>query len=55
MTEQNYKVYNATQQEDHTTRLTYEEAVELAVCYYTEWEDEDDYEWEEINGELIEL
>jgi hypothetical protein len=30
MTEQNYKVYNATQQEDHTTRLTYEEAVELA-------------------------
>ena len=42
MNEQNYKVYNATHHEDHTTRLTYNEAVELKKdleqCF------DDDYE-----------
>ena len=42
-----------------TNDLTDDEFLEYCynddVCYYTEWEDEDDYEWEEINGELIEL
>jgi len=42
-----------------TNDLTDDEFLEYCynddVCYYTEWEDEDDYEWEEINGELIEI
>jgi hypothetical protein len=42
-----------------TNDLTDDEFLEYCynddVCYYTEWEDEDDYEWEEINGELTEI
>ena len=42
-----------------TNDLTDDEFLEYCynddAYYYTEWEDEDDYEWEEINGELIEI
>lgn len=34
-------------------RLT--EAVNEDIIYYTEWEDEDDYQYEEVNGKLIEI
>jgi hypothetical protein len=32
-----------------------EEAYKNEVYYYTEWEDEDDYEYELVDGELIEI
>jgi len=31
------------------------EAYEDDAMYYTEWEDKEDYEWELVNGELVEL
>jgi hypothetical protein len=32
-----------------------DEAYNEDACYWTEWEDEDDYQYEEINGILTEI
>lgn len=42
----------------HAISMGYEdldEAYEGDAIYYTEWEDKEDYEWQIVNGKLVEL
>tara|TARA_R110000796_G_scaffold221199_1_gene337267 strand:+ start:244 stop:486 length:243 start_codon:yes stop_codon:yes gene_type:complete len=40
---------------DDTDYATMEEAYEADYYYYTDWDDEDEFQYEEINGILTEI
>lgn len=40
---------------DMTNEQALEQAYDDEILYWTEWEDEDDYEYQLVDGELIEI